>query len=119
MDEQDLNELRSIDELESYRKDIVAEIAGLEDEYRGLPYPDDVREEYARHRETNDELGKRLAELRAREKYQREQLEEGRVEKPVDFDRFARDASSTKQESIWDERSMPNPLTDPERAKSE
>jgi HK97 family phage major capsid protein len=116
-----LDELRSIAELESHREDVVNEIEAYETEYAGLPYPDDVKEPYARLRETNDEIKKRVAELRAREEYMRTQAgNERSVESTNDPFRYERDLRGTsKERDIYDMRSMPNPFAEPEKARSE
>src|SRR5882672_11511064 len=117
----DLNELRSIEELTNYQADVVSEVQGLEDEYKGLPYPEDVRDEYARLRETNDEIKKRLAELKAREGYMRVQAgNEQARESTNDPFRHERDLrGSVKERDIYDLRSIPNPYAEPERARTE
>ena len=69
MDATELNELRSIEELTNKQKAVKAEIAALEEEHHGLPFPDDARERYAGLVETNEEIDKRVVELDKREKY--------------------------------------------------
>jgi HK97 family phage major capsid protein len=103
-DQLDLNELRSIDELTNYQNDVVSEVKGLETEYQGLPYPDDVRETYARLRDTNDEIKKRVAELQARERYMAEVAgNERSVERGTDPFRHERDLKgSMKERDVYD-----------------
>jgi HK97 family phage major capsid protein len=100
----ELNDLRSVEELTNYQNDVVSEVKGLEDEYKGLPFPDDVRVEYARLADTNDQIKKRVAELEARDKYMREIAgNERSVESGKDPFRHERDMrGSMKERDIFD-----------------
>src|SRR6266700_7689148 len=69
MDVEQLNELRSIEELSNFQKGVKSEITGLEEEFAGLPYPEAAREKYADLRETNEEIDRRVTELDKRQKY--------------------------------------------------
>jgi HK97 family phage major capsid protein len=66
MDFRDLNELRSIEELATYQKELQARKDELNQEFDGLPFTDDAREEYARCDVDEKEIDKRVTELRAR-----------------------------------------------------
>jgi HK97 family phage major capsid protein len=66
MDFLNLDDLRSIEELLSYKKELLQRAEELEEEFRGLPLPDDQRAEFAELKQTVDEIDKRVEELRAR-----------------------------------------------------
>jgi HK97 family phage major capsid protein len=66
---EELNELRSIEELSNHQKGVKAEIEALNTEYDGLPFPDDAREKYAGLVEVNEEIDSRVIELDKRHKY--------------------------------------------------
>jgi HK97 family phage major capsid protein len=66
MDFQELNELRSIEELATYQKELQERKDALNQEFDGLPFSDDAREEYARCDVEEMEIDKRVKELRAR-----------------------------------------------------
>jgi HK97 family phage major capsid protein len=65
----DLNDLRSIEELQNYEKEVRGRLTEVDAEFAGLPFPDEVQEEYAELRGLNDEIGQRLVELDARQRY--------------------------------------------------
>ena len=69
MDVNELNELRSIEELTNKQGQVKAEITAIEAEFHGLPLPEDARERYATLVETNEEIDQRVVELDKREKY--------------------------------------------------
>src|SRR6266498_1005409 len=66
MDFRELNELRSIEELATYQKELQERKDELNLEFDGLPFSDDAREEYARCDVEEREIDKRVKELRAR-----------------------------------------------------
>lgn len=69
MDEKNLDELRSVEELTNYQKAIRGRLTQLNDEYRGLPFKDEARAEFAALQKTDKEITERVDELRAREQY--------------------------------------------------
>jgi len=71
MDLQDLNGLRSIEELSSYRGEVVSRMAELDGESNGLPFKEDASSEFAGLKEQRDEIDKRVSEL----KFRRRELE--------------------------------------------
>jgi HK97 family phage major capsid protein len=114
----DLNELRSIEELQDYQKGVKARIEALETEFQGLPFPDDAREEYADLRETNDEIDKRVPELVKRQKYlEAIATDEKQVEQGWDTGRPER--TSIKERDIYDLSSVRMDLEKPEKGKQE
>jgi len=68
VDLQDLNNLRSVEDLTSYQGEVSARMAELNVEYDGLPFPEEVRGEFANLQEQNDEIDARIAELKARKR---------------------------------------------------
>jgi HK97 family phage major capsid protein len=69
MEVQDLNALRSVEELANHQKEVRSRITELHAEHKGLPFPDESRDEFARLKDTDEEIEQRIAELRAREQY--------------------------------------------------
>jgi HK97 family phage major capsid protein len=118
MDVNDLNELRSMEELSNAQKGVKAEISELEEEFAGLPYPSDAREKYAGLREVNDEIDARLTELDKRDKYLKALQEGGQVQKAVpEFRREER--VSIKERDIYDTSSIRMDFDHPERGRQE
>ncbi len=68
MDRQDLNALRSVEELRAYQRECRSRRAELNSEYAGLPFPDEAREEYAWCLEDDEEVEARAKELEARDR---------------------------------------------------
>lgn len=68
MDLQDLNELRSVEDLLDYQKTVVSRMADLNSEYDGLPFPSEARDLFATLKEQDDEINARVAELKARQR---------------------------------------------------
>src|SRR3954462_14205396 len=82
MEFKDINALRSIEELEAYQEELKARAQALDAEYAGLPFPDDMREEFAKLATTRTEVSARITELKARHAYIRELADdEDRVER--------------------------------------
>lgn len=69
MDEKNLDELRSVEELTNYQKSIRGRLTQIDNEFRGLPFPDEQRSEFAALQDTDKEITQRITELRAREQY--------------------------------------------------
>jgi hypothetical protein len=100
MDPQDLNEFRSVEELTSHQKDVQGRLADLNQEYQGLPFPDEARNEFAGLTSTNDEINRRVKELAARQKVVEDLGNEGpRVER---FDDRSFGQQTQKQRDIYD-----------------
>ena len=101
---EELNELRSIEELTNHQKGAKAELLALEEEHHGQPFPDDAMERYAGLRETIDEIDKRVLELDKREKYLKHIAENGsdpaRVTPAWEAPKV--DRSSIKERDIYD-----------------
>lgn len=79
-----LDELRSRDDLANYRATLAADVSAWEEEYKGLPFPDEIRPSYKRHNELIDQIDERDAELEAREKRLTKVAERGSVERSDD-----------------------------------
>jgi HK97 family phage major capsid protein len=67
MDRKDLNELRTISDLEGYLGELKAEITRMNQEHAGLPFTEEQRSEFATMVEDTDAVEARIAELRKRE----------------------------------------------------
>lgn len=66
MDRKDLNTLRSVEELASYKSECVARRQELDEEFRGIPFTEDARGEFKDLTEDIKEIEDRVAELEAR-----------------------------------------------------
>ena len=65
----DLSEFTSLPEYLDHQKDVRSQISALETEYKGKPFPEDVRPEYAELRKRDSDLEPIINELEARERY--------------------------------------------------
>jgi HK97 family phage major capsid protein len=68
MDLQDLNTLRSVEDLSSYQGEVKARMSDLNIEFDGLPFTDEARSEYANLKDQNAEIDARVAELKGRKR---------------------------------------------------
>jgi HK97 family phage major capsid protein len=118
MDVAELNELRSIEELTNAQKGVKGEITALNDEFNGLPFPDDAREKYAGLVEVNEEIDKRIVELDKRQKYveslSRQPGNVVRADLEVRTER-----TSIKERDIYDTSSVRIDPDNPEKGKQE
>jgi HK97 family phage major capsid protein len=62
----ELDELRSVDDLNNYRSSLTADVESWEKEYKGLPFPDEIKPTYMRHNEVIDLIDRRVLELNKR-----------------------------------------------------
>jgi HK97 family phage major capsid protein len=62
----ELDSLRSVEELSNYQKSVEEGIKALNEEFNGLPFPEEKRSEFADLKEARDEIGRRIQELEAR-----------------------------------------------------
>ena len=122
MDPVDLNELRSIEELRNHQQGVKDEITHLEEEFRGLPLPEDQRDHYRSLVETNEEIDKRVTELDKREKYLKHIASNGGSDQsrvtPA-WEAPKEDRSSLKERDIYDLSGVRFNPEDPERGRQE
>lgn len=69
MEFEDLNALRTVEELVAYDGRLAARAAALDQEYAGLPFGDEAAREFAAIKEAREEVSARVAELEARQSY--------------------------------------------------
>lgn len=99
---EELNELRSIEELVDHQREAEDEMDRLDAENAGLPFPEDVRERYAGLKETVEEIDRRVAELRARQ-----EIAAARANREGNSERISFQTSrpgATRTEDIYDTR---------------
>lgn len=101
MDHKELDELRSVEELASYEKELGSEIKEFETEFKGLPYPPEVRDKYAAAKDERKAAQDRIAELTAREAYLKT-LDDDRHVETAPEDSFFRTRTSVKEQDIYD-----------------
>lgn len=116
----DLNTLRSVEELANYQKDVRGRIVELNTEYDGLPFPDEVRDEFAAWKDTDAEIEKRVTELSARKAMlERMAGDENKVER-VNGDLFTKaPRPSTREADIYDLSTIRTSVGSPEAATRE
>jgi HK97 family phage major capsid protein len=94
----DLSEFRSLPEYLDHQKDVRSQITALETEYKGQPFPEDVRPEYAELRKRDSDLDPIISELEARERYL-SQIDSGATRRGVPDEIInSRDARGTSRE---------------------
>lgn len=118
MEFRDLDQLRSIEELAEYQKELRSRRVELNTEFAGVPLPDDERAEYSRCRDEDEEIDKRVAELKARhEDINRFGQDQTRTEAPFQF--HTSRPGVTRGDDIWDLSTIRASLTRPEEATRE
>ena len=116
---EELDDLRSIEELVDHQKGLKARLNALEAEYAGLPYPDDAREEYASLRETNDEIDRRVNELDKRQKYLEAVVRDEAPVREKGWDEGRPERTTIKERDIYDISSVRMDPEHPERGRTE
>jgi HK97 family phage major capsid protein len=121
VDVAELNELRSIEELTNKQGEVKAELTALENEYAGLPYPDEARERYADLVETNEEIDKRVVELDKREKYLKHIATTGSADPARTTPAWEppKERVTTKERDIYDLSNVRFNPEDPSRGRQE
>jgi HK97 family phage major capsid protein len=66
---EELDRYRSVEELLERQREVKARISEINTEHAGLPFPEEAREEFAELKDENEEIDKRVTELKAREEY--------------------------------------------------
>jgi HK97 family phage major capsid protein len=118
MDPRDLDELRSEEELLAYQKDVKSRKAELDAEYKGLPFPEEFRDEFAGLTKTDKEIDRRVRELQARrQELEADAQDPKRLERISDS--FRAPDSSLKERDIYDLSTMRGSPWDPESTRHE
>jgi HK97 family phage major capsid protein len=119
MDFAELNELRSVEELSNKQKGVRGEIQSLEEEFKGLPYPQDAREKYADLVETDQEIDSRITELDKRDRYIKSLSEQPGQSRPAVLDTRRDERVSVKERDIYDTSSIRINPDDPAKGRQE
>ena len=119
MDVQELNELRSVEELSNYQKGVKDELTSLEQEYDGLPFPDAARDKYADLREKNEEIDRRVTELDMRRKYLEGLSRSPANVSPVEFPSRKDERVTIKERDIYDTSQIRWSPDDPMKGRQE
>lgn len=116
----DLNTLRSVPDLASYQKSVRGRITDLNTEHAGVPFPEEIREEYAKLKDTDSDTEKRIVELEARKRdVERIGKNESNVEREADVFSSAAARGTRKERDVYEISDMRvNPL-DPGAAAQE
>src|SRR5438270_8182237 len=80
----DLDNLRSLDELKSYRTQARARLQALDVEYANRAFPDDIRAEFVGLSQQTEELDDRIGELETRHGLIERQFRGGHFERSQD-----------------------------------
>lgn len=118
MDELNLDDLRSVEELTNYQRDVRGRIAALNTEFAGLPFPEEQRDEFAKLTKADGDIDKRTKELRTRAAYIERMSESGSRTERVDDDLF-RARPSAREQDIFDLSTIRSSVGSPEAAQSE
>jgi HK97 family phage major capsid protein len=114
----ELNTLRSVEDLTSYQKEVRGRIGELNTEHAGLPFPEEAREEYARLKDSDVEIERRVTELEARKRdVERISQTPANVEREMERNPEAR--GSTKERDIYDLSTIRANFANPESMRSE
>jgi HK97 family phage major capsid protein len=120
MEQVNLDELRSVEELANHQKSIRSRITELNSEFSGLPFPDEQRAEFAALKDTDEAIDKRVAELRARSSYvERIGSQPSNTEKVTDDLFRSMPKGGTREMDIYDLSTVRTSLTNPEAATGE
>lgn len=114
MDRQDLNALRSVEELRAYQRECRSRRAELNSEFAGLPFPEEAREEYAWCLEDDEAIEKRCVELEARDRdLQAIARDENHVERETPVFSTSAGRRAAEAEDIYDLSTIPRSFSDP------
>lgn len=123
---QDLNGLRSVEELSAYKKLIDEGIKELDAERQGLPLEEEQRSQFASLVDTRKEIDRRVKELEARMKIVAELAEDPqRTERVFErnermFEMESRGGAVAKERDIYNLQTLRHhPFMDPEGSRSE
>ena len=117
MDLQDLNQLRSVEDLASYQNEVSSRMADLNIEFNGLPFTDDARDEFARLKEQHDEIKARISELKARQRAVEEASSRDTSRETLSFN-TAR-PSAVRGDDIYDLSTVRSNFADPSASSAE
>jgi HK97 family phage major capsid protein len=100
VDPVNLDEFRSVEELVNHQKDVQGRLSDLNAEFDGLPFPDEARDEFAGLKTTNEEIDRRVRELKARQQVVSDMGQEPlRVER---FDDRSFGRTSARERDVYD-----------------
>jgi HK97 family phage major capsid protein len=116
---EELNELRSVEELSNKQKGVKDEIKAINEEYSGLPFPDAAREKYADLVEVNEEIDRRVTELDKRQKYLEGLSRSPANVRPAVTDNNRDERVSIKERDIYDTSSVRMDLDNPAKGRQE
>lgn len=119
MDELNLDDLRSVDELVNYQKEVRGEITALNTEFAGRPFPDEQRELFARWTKLDEAIDKRTRELRARQAVVERIADDGKHTERTDPDEIRFQRPSVKEQDVWDLSTIRQAWGDPDGNKRE
>jgi HK97 family phage major capsid protein len=107
----------TVTELGARNDEIRARLEDIQTEYKGVPFPPEIRDEWNRLNEERDDNDKLAEELEARDQRMKELVGKGSVERGVDF-HVAR-PGATRGSDIWDLTTIEASAFDPAVAKVE
>jgi HK97 family phage major capsid protein len=113
-----LDQLRSVEELTNHEGDLANQIATLDKEYEGKPFDEEAREKDAALKDERAEAKRRIVEFSARRKYVESMASAGSVEHVEDISRLMPKASA-REANIYDLSTVRSSLSNPEAASEE
>jgi HK97 family phage major capsid protein len=119
MELRELDGLRSVEELANYDTELRGAITELETEYKGLPFPDERRAEYASFVDHRGKVEARVKEFNAREQYIRSMADAGNRTEHVDDGFFRASRPTVREQDIFDLSTIRSAWSNPEAANSE
>ena len=115
MDEKNLDELRSVEELVSHQGSVRSALKELNDEYAGLPFPDEARAKFAALQDTDKEIESRVAELQARDSYvDRISQKDSNKESTTDWDHIRSVSINKRPDDIYNTVAIRNMARTPD-----
>lgn len=104
---EELNQYRSVEELSNHEANLRSERAALNAEYDGLPFPVEAGEKFATLTETIDQIGSRVAELKARARLVEDAgTDPKRIERVADETLRSMPRTTSRERDIYDLSSL-------------
>jgi HK97 family phage major capsid protein len=102
---EELDQLRSVEELAARQGEIEQEMTRLNAEHAGKPFPEDVREQFASLKEEREEAASRILELQERQRIVSELAQRDKNVERISFQ--AKRPGATRTEDIYEMSTIP------------
>ncbi len=124
LDTKELDQLRSVEELADFQRSVEAQITGLNQDFDGLPLPEEKRSQFADLQETREEILRRIQELETRKAVIAGfATDPKKVQRAMDnsirmFDQQTRGVANAKERDIYDLSQYHFDPSNPEASRS-